>query len=89
MPGNGHALFSEQNIERHAQLRRIVANAYSMSSVLGYEKKIQAILDENWSKFRDFAQEGKAIDMDHWSTYFAYDIVSELALGNKLGMLQV
>jgi hypothetical protein len=58
-----------------------------MSSILGYERKIQVILDNNWKQFRDFAASGKAIDMDHWATYFAYDIVSELALGNALGMV--
>jgi len=71
-----------------------------MSSVLGYERKIQAILDGNWKRFREFAAEEKAIDMDYWATYFAYDIVSELALGTPciscklmkgkaLGMIQV
>lgn len=58
-----------------------------MSSILGYERKIQAILDVNWQRFREFAASGEAIDMDHWATYFAYDIVSELALGNTLGMV--
>jgi hypothetical protein len=58
-----------------------------MSSILGYERKIQVILDDNWKQFRDFAASGRAIDMDHWATYLAYDIVSELALGNALGMV--
>jgi hypothetical protein len=59
-----------------------------MSSVLGYERKIQVILDGNWARFRDFAMAKKSVDMDHWATYFAYDIVSELAFGNTLGMVQ-
>ena len=69
-------------------MRRLASNAYSMSSILTYEKKIQAILNENWTQFREFARAGKAIDMDHWSTFFAYDVVSELALGNALGMVK-
>lgn len=89
IPPAGHGIFSEQNIEKHAQMRRLAANAYSMSSVLGYERKIQAILDENWVQFRQFSATGESIDMDHWATYFAYDIVSELALGKSLGMVQV
>jgi len=59
-----------------------------MSSVLGYERKIQVILSGNWTRFREFAASKKSIDMDHWATYFAYDIVTELALGNALGMVQ-
>lgn len=69
-------------------MRRLASNAYSMSSVLGYERKIQVILSGNWARFREFAAARKAVDMDHWATYFAYDIVSELALGNALGMVQ-
>ena len=69
-------------------MRRLASNAYSMSSVLGYERKIQVILDGNWARFRDFAAAKESVDMDHWATYFAYDIVSELALGNALGMVQ-
>ena len=69
-------------------MRRLASNAYSMSSILTYEKKIQAILNDNWTRFREFAKSGKAIDMDHWSTFFAYDVVSELALGNALGMVK-
>src|SRR5579862_3035540 len=89
IPPAGHGIFSEQNIENHGARRRLAANAYAMSSVLGYERKIQAILDTNWEQFRKFAASGEAIDMDHWATYFAYDIVSELALGNSLGMVKV
>ena len=89
LPPAGHGIFSEQNIESHGLRRRLVANAYAMSSVLGYERKIQAILDTNWEQFRKFASAGEAIDMDYWATYFAYDIVSELALGNALGMVRV
>jgi hypothetical protein len=59
-----------------------------MSSVLGYERKIQVILSGNWNRFREFAALKKSVDMDHWATYFAYDVVSELAFGNALGMVQ-
>jgi Cytochrome P450 len=59
-----------------------------MSSVLGYERKIQEILSRNWARFGEFAASKKSVDMDHWATYFAYDIITELALGNALGMVQ-
>lgn len=59
-----------------------------MSSILTYERKIQLILNENWTQFKEFSRAGKAIDMDHWSTFFAYDVVSELALGNAAGMVK-
>lgn len=66
-------------------MHRLAANAYS--SILWYGRKIQHIPDVNWLRFREFASSGKAVDMYHWATYFAYDIVSELALGNELGMV--
>jgi cytochrome P450 len=88
IPPAGHGIFSERSIEARGARRRLVATAYAMSSVLGYEDKIQRILDENWNQFRKLAATGEKIDMDHWATYFAYDIVSELALGNTLGMVK-
>lgn len=69
-------------------LRRRVANAYSMSSILTYEEKIQRLLDACWIQFRYFAQAKKSLNMDSWSTYFAYDVVSELAMGRAFGMIK-
>jgi hypothetical protein len=57
-----------------------------MSSILGYEQKIQRLLDANWLQFRKFAEQNQYINMEEWASYFAYDVVSELALGRAFGM---
>ena len=59
-----------------------------MSSVLTYESKIQRILDANWSKFNTLAERKGTIDIAEWAQYFAYDVVSELALGRSFGMVK-
>jgi hypothetical protein len=59
-----------------------------MSTVLTYEPNIQGLLDTNWMRFKEFATFGTATDMELWATYFAYDVVSELGLGQALGMVK-
>ena len=83
-----HGTFSEQDHEQHSILRRRAAQAYAMTSILTYEPKIQKLLDINWLQFRKFSSLHNIIDMEHWAQYFAYDVVSELALGRAFGMLK-
>ena len=59
-----------------------------MTSILGYEPKIQRLLDANWIQFKRFAETKEPIDMEKWAQYFAYDVVSELALGRAIGMVK-
>lgn len=59
-----------------------------MTSILGYEQKIQKLLDANWLQFTRLAATKQTLDMDHWAPYFAYDIVSELALGRAFEMVK-
>ena len=69
-------------------MRRRAAQAYAMTSILTYEPKIQKLLDINWLQFRSFSSSKTILDMEHWAQYFAYDVVSELALGRAFGMLK-
>jgi cytochrome P450 len=50
--------------------------------------QIQRILDANWSQFNSLAQRKGTINMADWAQYFAYDVVSELALGRAFGMVK-
>ena len=59
-----------------------------MTSILSYEEKIQKLLDINWLQFRRLAKSAPIIEMDEWAQYFAYDVVSELALGRAFGMVK-
>jgi cytochrome P450 len=69
-------------------MRRRAAQAYAMTSILVYEDKIQKLLDLNWTKLTELSDSKTIIDMEQWAQYFAYDVVSELALGRAFGMVK-
>ncbi|KAF4784113.1 hypothetical protein HER10_EVM0004325 [Colletotrichum scovillei] len=86
----GHApqLFSELDKKHHSFLRKRLASAYSMSSVLKYEVHIQACLDLLIRKLGKYAQAGEIVDMAVWTNAFAFDVVGELGYGSQFGHLQ-
>lgn len=59
-----------------------------MSTILGLEPQIQRIANVMWDKFRKIAQSGGTIDMQTWTGYFAFDIVTQLGLGSPVGFVE-
>lgn len=86
-PQTAPQLFSALDKKVHGFLRKRVSGAYSMSSILKYEKYIQQCLDLLLSKLHDYAHQGP-IDMSNWTNAFAFDVVGELGYGSELGMLK-
>lgn len=59
-----------------------------MSTILSLEPQLQSILDTVWRKFHDFAKDGTTIDMQQWTGFFAFDIVTKLGLGDAIGFAE-
>ncbi|KXH40984.1 hypothetical protein CNYM01_05460 [Colletotrichum nymphaeae SA-01] len=87
-PNTAPQLFSELDKKHHSFLRKRLASAYSMSSVLKYEVHIQACLDLLIRKLGKYAQAGEIVDMAVWTNAFAFDVVGELGYGSQFGHLQ-
>ncbi|KAM0552402.1 hypothetical protein ACHAPJ_007962 [Fusarium lateritium] len=87
-PNTGPQLFSELDKKYHGFLRKRLAGAYSMSSVLKYEVHIQGCLDLLLQKLMKYADAGKSVDMAIWTNAFAFDVVGELGYGSQLGHLR-
>jgi len=87
-PNTAPQLFSELDKKNHAFLRRRVAAAYSMTSLLKYEKFIQDCLDLLLAKLKKHANLTGQVDMAIWTNAFAFDVVGELGYGQKLGHLE-
>ncbi|KAI1611225.1 cytochrome P450 [Exophiala viscosa] len=85
--GTAPQLFSELDKKQHAFLRKRLAGAYSMSSVLRYEKYIQVVLDLLLYRLKAKAEAGEVVDMAVWTNAFAFDTVGELGYGSQLGHL--
>lgn len=52
------------------------------------EPRIQQVADVFWSRLGDFARTGETIDFSPWASYFAFDVVGEVALGGPIGFVE-
>jgi cytochrome P450 len=84
-PDAGPGFFAEQDPHLHAFLRKRVAQAYTMTSVIAMEKYIQNVLDLLLQRMHQHA--GKVINFTKYTSMFAFDVVGELAYGEHLGLL--
>ncbi|KAH7070390.1 cytochrome P450 [Paraphoma chrysanthemicola] len=87
-PPGRTAIFSVTEKKTHAFLRKRVTGAFSMSSILKYEQYIQSCLDLLLYKLKKPAGSGQVIDIAHFTDALAFDVVGELAYGEKLGHLR-
>lgn len=82
------AFFAARDRALHAFLRRRVAAAYAMTTLLKNETAIQNLLDLLFRRLSAHAAAGTPIDMSEYTNAFAYDVVGELAYGAPLGHLE-
>nr|KAK5432287.1 hypothetical protein LTR18_011194 [Exophiala xenobiotica] len=87
-PNTAPQLFSELDKKYHGFLRKRVAGAYAMSSILKYEKYIQGCLDLLFWRLKQQAEFDEVLDMAKWTNAFAFDVVGELGYGEQLGHLR-
>ena len=73
-------LFSERNTRQHAVLRRGVANLYSVTSLLSYERFVDKCNQELCEKFKIFATSGRVVDIPQWMQYYAFDVIGEITV---------
>ncbi|KAH7137049.1 cytochrome P450 [Dactylonectria estremocensis] len=88
VPGFRDSFFNTTDTREHAFLRKRVASAYSMSSILSLEAQLQEIATGVWEQLDSFAISGKALDMHDWASYFAFDVVGKIALGSPIGFVR-
>ncbi|UZJ54117.1 hypothetical protein CBS101457_003437 [Exobasidium rhododendri] len=87
------SIFSDIDPKSHADRRRAVSAAYSMTSLIGLEKYVEPLIDTLLSKLQGKVSEGKqsnvaSLDMSKWMHYFAMDAVGELAFGQSFGFVE-
>lgn len=54
---------------------------------MSQEAQVQQVLDHLWDRFRQFANDGQAIDLQVWTNYLAFDVVSQLGMGGPIGFI--
>ncbi|KAJ5946669.1 hypothetical protein N7454_003508 [Penicillium verhagenii] len=81
-------LFSTRDEQFHRDQKRMVANAYSMSSLLEMEPAIDSCTRVFTSQLDKFADRKQPVDLGAWLQYYAFDAVGEVTFAKKFGFLE-
>ncbi|KAM3420810.1 hypothetical protein BST61_g4055 [Cercospora zeina] len=75
--------------QQHATMKRPIASAYSLSTLVEFEP----LIDSTTAVFLDridqlFATTGEVCDLGTWLQWYAFDVIGELTLSKRLGFLE-
>ncbi|KAE9369115.1 cytochrome P450 [Stipitochalara longipes BDJ] len=80
-------LFSDLDPYHHASQRRKFASAYSMSSLVDYEPRVDECTAILAQRFDELAAHSHTIDFGHWLHCYAFDVISLITFSNRFGFL--
>ncbi|KXJ85126.1 cytochrome P450 [Microdochium bolleyi] len=87
------SMFSDRDIKRHAATRKLFQNTYSMSSLVSYEPYVSLCGDLLIQHLTEVANEKSknderpTLDLTHWLQCYAFDVISGITFGKRLGFL--
>ncbi|TVY19873.1 Cytochrome P450 monooxygenase [Lachnellula arida] len=89
---NGHrlpSLFSSTSEPFHAQLRRSVNSAFSMSTLIQYEPFVDSTTELFLSQTdKLYAETGDACEFSRWLQFYAFDVIGEMTYSKRHGFLE-
>ncbi|KAF4827585.1 Pisatin demethylase [Colletotrichum tropicale] len=80
-------LFNELDPKVHSAMRRQVANVYSMSNMVSYEPYVDECTDIFATRFTEFSENGRVIDLGHWFQCYALDVIGKITFSKRFGCL--
>ncbi|KAJ6552794.1 benzoate para-hydroxylase [Mycena capillaripes] len=81
------SVFSTTNRKDHAHKRRIVSQAFSYRALEQFSPFIETNVATFTSKLDSMCETERSIDLLTWLNYLTFDVLSDLAFGEPLGML--
>jgi hypothetical protein len=78
MPLNGSytpGLFTALDEDCHTSIKKPIANAYSMSTIIDFEPLVDSTTSLFMSKLDDFATSGDSFDFGVWLQMYAFDVM--------------
>lgn len=82
------SLFGTRDSDYHAKLRRVVSNAFSMSSIVQYEPRVNETVRVFLAQTeRLYAASGEICNFLRWLQYFAFDVITEVTYSRRVGFL--
>ena len=80
-------LFTDRNIKRHAESRRLYASLYTQTALLSYEGYADDCADIFVQRLSEIAEKGEAVDLGHWLQCYAFDVIGAITYGKRFGFL--
>lgn len=89
LAGEYHNIANVRNREDHARKRKNISSAFAMSSILELEPAISGNVSLLLSKLDQFsgASTSNAVDINEWLSYFTFDVISQITVGESFGFL--
>ncbi|ROW15979.1 hypothetical protein VPNG_02628 [Cytospora leucostoma] len=82
-------MFSAADNKTHARIRRPVAGAYAMTSIMQFELSVDKNLKLFFAQMDDeFIRPQRPCDVHNWLQYFAFDVVFDMTMSRNLGFLK-
>jgi cytochrome P450 len=85
-------IFSTTDRIYHGKLRKSVANAFALSTLVNYEPyvtdTVAMFLEQLDKRFAAKPGPDGVCDMSEWTRFFALDVVSALTMGKAYGLLE-
>jgi hypothetical protein len=75
---------------QHSAMRRPIAQAYSLSSLVAYEPLVDSTTAVFLSRLDELfaSKEGMVCDLGLWLGWYAFDVIGELTFSKRLGFLE-
>ncbi|OAP58149.1 hypothetical protein AYL99_07239 [Fonsecaea erecta] len=88
---------------QHARSKRMIAHAYSLSTLVEYEELVDRTtdvflqtLEQEFASFssssppnkRDNSRPGRVLDLGRYLQFFAFDVIGELTFSRRLGFIE-
>lgn len=84
--GNIPTVFSIRDESAHKALKRPVASAFSMSSLVELEPMTDTCIEILQNKLN--VMQGKDIDLGEWLQWYAFDVITSITFSNRLGFME-
>lgn len=83
------SLFSTLDENFHANLRKNVNNAFSMSTMVQYEPMIDVTLELFLNQTdKLFASQDKVCDFAQWLQFYAFDVIGAITYSQRHGFIE-
>ncbi|RSM09057.1 hypothetical protein CDV31_007824 [Fusarium ambrosium] len=81
-------LFGTRDEDYHRELKKPVANAFSLTTLLTNEPAVDSCTNLLIEKLSAYADASTPVDFGEWLQFYTFDVVGEITFAKKLGFLE-